>query len=231
MKAVFFLSIALLASPLLAVDTTIKGGRMELVNQGESVLFTNGVRLDHGTDQLKSERMRTNKTRDKVDAAGNVRLFRQVSSTETWNGFGESGFYDTKAGSGYLMGSKNDPAHLIRTEILTSTSSRVMHLYAHRIEFYREPQRTIATGQVRGSTMDPQTLDQSEFWSDQADFDGAAKAVTLTGAVQPRVRQQNGLNEKTVTGDKIVYSTESQRFLSDGHAQAVFVDANERKPK
>lgn len=217
------------ALPLWAAETTIKGGRMELINQGDIVLFTDGVRLDRGGDRMESSRMKTNKTRDKVTAEGDVRLFRQVSSTETWHGFGETGFYNTQSATGYLIGIKGKKAHVIHTEILSTVSSRVVHVYANRIDFFRDTRKAFAQGAVQGQTIDPDTKDRYDFWSEEAHFDGEKNEIRLSGTIQPIVMQVNGPNKKTIWGDVIVYNTDTKHLVSEGKAQAVFEDEEEKK--
>jgi lipopolysaccharide export system protein LptA len=212
-----------------AVDTTITGGRMELLNKGDKILFTGGVVLIRGNDKLTSTQMTTNKKRDKIDVAGNVRLFRRVSSTETWEATGDSGFYNTQQGSGYLIGSAQK-AHVVRTEILSSTMSRVVNLYADRIDFAKAKQFATAKGGVQGKSVDPTNGDHYDFWSDQADFDGEASRITLTGEVQPLVIQTLEKGRRVIKGDKIVYFQKDQRMISEGHAEAVFEDVKEDKP-
>lgn len=221
-----FLILLLLSAPALAIDTTIEGGRMELVNKGNTVLFTDGVKLVRGIDQLKAARMETNQNRDRVFVKGNVRLLRTVSSTETWTGNGDKGFYDTQTGAGYLEGEKDKKARVVHTEILSSTSTRIVTLYADRIDFEREKKRSTAKGRVQGDTVDPATQEKYEFWADQADFDGAANTIVLSGETQPLVVQTVKDGSRRVWGDKIVYNTETKNMLSEGNARAVFVDVN-----
>jgi lipopolysaccharide export system protein LptA len=57
-KFIFISFFLLFAARAFAVETTIKGGRMELVNKGESVVFSEGVQLDRGGDQLKAKKMK-----------------------------------------------------------------------------------------------------------------------------------------------------------------------------
>lgn len=209
-----------------AVDTTIKGGRMELINKGESVVFTGGVQLDRGPDRLESARMETTRNRDKVTAKGNVRLFRRVSSTETLKGNGEIGFYDTRQGAGYLLGTKKKQATVIRTEIISSTVARVVTVTADRIDFFRDTKRALATGAVKGDSADPETGDRYEFWSDEAEFDGEAKKITLSGDRQPLVIQTAAGERRSLRGDTIVYFTEQRRMTSEGNSRAVFENLN-----
>lgn len=218
-----------LATQVSAVDTTITGGRMELLNKGETVLFTGGVELNRGIDRVLANQMKTNKQRDQVTAEGNVRLYRHVSSTETWEGSGDTGFYNTKQGAGYLLGRKTAQAHISHTEILSSTMTRVIHLYGDRIDFSRSPQQVIATGHVAGNTIDPETGDHFDFWADRALFDGDQHAVTLTGESQPIAIQTLQTGRRVIKGDKITYFHQSQRMISDGHAQAVFEDVKENR--
>jgi lipopolysaccharide export system protein LptA len=224
---VFILSVA----PLAAVETRIKGGRMEMINKGETVLFVDGVQLDRGTDRVQANRMETNKQRDQVKTKGNVRLFRQVSSTETWQGFGESGFYNTQNGTGYLLGEGKKKARIVHTEVLSSTVTRVVHLTADRIDFMREAKKATAKGFVQGDSVDQITGDRYEFWSDVADLDGESNKVTLYGASQPIVIQTAVEGRRRVRGDKIVYFTESHRLSSEGNAEAVFEDERSQKKK
>ncbi len=230
-KFIFISFFLLFAARAFAVETTIKGGRMELVNKGESVVFSEGVQLDRGGDQLKAKKMKTNRDRSQIYAEGNVQLFRQVSATETWHAYGESGYYDTKAGGGYLTGPEKNKAHVIHTEIITSTSSRVVHLYAYRIDFFREVKNAFAKGAVHGSTVDPSTGEQYEFWSDEANFEGAKNTLTLTGSPQPVVIQTLATGKRTVKGDKIVYNTELKTMASEGNAEAIFEDEKTEKAK
>ncbi len=205
-----------------AAETIIKGGRMEMINKGETVVFTDGVKLDRGTDRMESQEMRTNQSRDKVFVKGNVRLQRNVSSTESWKGYGDSGYYSTSEGSGYLLGSKKQQAKVVRTEILTSTSSRIITVVADRIDFFRDAKKAYAKGSVYGTTVDPENGEKYDFWSEEADFDGTAKKIVLSGPVQPLVIQTAGASKRTLRGDKIVYFTEEKRMYSEGKSRAVF---------
>ena len=228
MTALALFSILSLVS---AADTTIKGGRMELINKGESALFTDGVKLNRGPDQVESNQMRTNRERDKVTVTGNVRLLRRVSSTETWKGFGASGHYNTEEGSGYLLGDNRNQARVIHTEVLSSTASRVVTVTADRIDFLRDTKKAFAQGKVQGSTVDPDTGDKYEFWSDRAEFDGEEKKLTLTGETQPLVlHTEEAGGRRTLRGDKIVYFTDDRRMTSEGKSRAVF-EGNKGKPK
>lgn len=229
LRTFFFLSPFLLANLRLhAVDTTIRGGRVELLNQGETILFTGGVQLVRGSDTLHADQMKTNKTREKVHAQGNVRLFRRVSPEETWKGFGESGFYDTKTGTGYLLEGKQK-AHLIRNEILSSTITRRVDLFAARFDFSKEKSHAIATGSAYGKTTDPANGDVYEFWSDQADYYGTDRRVVLSGSRQPRLVQTAPDQISTLTGDVITYDINTQVLMSVGQAQAVFNDMGKKK--
>ena len=213
----------LFVGPLPAVDTTIKGGRMEVFNQVEKVVFSGGVRMERGTDILTAQTMITNKTRDKVTAEGQVVLIRHVSDTETWKGWGETGFYDTKSGAGYLIGSKK-VAHVNQTEILSSTSTRVMDIFSNRFDFLKNAKQAEATGAVYGKTIDPDTLDFYEFWSEKANYDGNKRQVILSGPVPSKLRQQVKKDVRIVKGDVITYWIDDRKLLSDGNAVSVFED-------
>jgi lipopolysaccharide export system protein LptA len=213
---------------MLAVETTVKGGHMELLEKGEKVLFRDNVRMERGTDVVQANEMVTTKERDKLSARGNVRLFREVSSTETWRGRGAEGFYNTKTGEGYLVG-RVEQANLIRTEVLTSTSSREINVLADRIDFERNVSQAVATGRVYTKTIDPETKNLYEFWSDRAVYDGANKMLTLSGDVQPRVKETASDGTKIITGNTITYQVERKVFVSDGDAVAVFLDDGEKK--
>jgi lipopolysaccharide export system protein LptA len=153
-----------------------------------------------------------------------------VSSTETWKGRGAEGFYNTKTGEGYLLG-KKDQAHLIRTEILSSTSTREINVLADRIDFERDASQAVATGRVYTKTIDPETKNLYEFWSDRAVYDGNGKMLTLTGNVQPRVKESAVGGTKVITGDVITYQVEKKVFVSDGNAVVVFVDSGVKEKK
>ncbi len=202
---------------------------MELLNKGEKVLFTGGVELNRGTDKVLAQKMTTNKKRDQVAVKGDVRLFRRVSSTETWEGAGDSGFYSTQLGSGYLMGANGVKSSIVHTEILSSTITRVVHIYGDHIDFSRTPQQATATGRVVGKTIDPQSGDHFDFWSDHAFFDGQANEITLSGTPQPLVIQTLEKGRRVMKGDKIIYFNQSQRMISEGNAEAVFEDVKEPK--
>lgn len=204
---------------------------MELLNKGDTVLFHDGVRLEREFDTLEANEMQTNKTRDKVNAQGDVRLFRQISATETWHGYGESGFYNTQNGTGFLLGDNKKKARVVHTEILTSTMSRVMNVTADRIDFSRGAKTANAKGFVQGATTDPWTGERYEFWADQADFDEENNKVTLYGAYQPIVIQSLIQGRRTIKGDKIIYFSLEQRFRSEGNATAVFEEDRSNKNK
>jgi lipopolysaccharide export system protein LptA len=213
---------ALLAAPAShSVDTTIKGARMELVDKGEEVVFTGGVRLERGTDTVIAKTMRTNKARDRVAVKGDVRLTRLTSATETWKAFGDSGFYNTKDGTGYLVGAVKR-AHMTRTEVLSSTSSRYSEIYADRIDFVREGQRAFAQGHVYGKMADPDTGDVYEFNSEEAEHRGDEGRIILTGPTTRPVITQNGPRGfKRVTGKTIIYYIDRRKLISTNNAEAV----------
>src|SRR5687768_1922477 len=94
-------------SSLPAVETQIKGGSMELLQNGESVYFKDGVELIRAGDRLTAREMKTTSSRDKISAWGNVKIYRKVKDGEIIEGFGDEGFYDTKKGTGYLIGKTN----------------------------------------------------------------------------------------------------------------------------
>jgi lipopolysaccharide export system protein LptA len=222
-----FLAIALAAGVASAEDTTITGDRMEFLNKGAEVLFTGGVHLVRGTDDIKASEMRTNKERDKVTAKGDVKLFRQTSATETWRAFGDSGFYDTQSGQGYLKGKRRRQAKLVREEVVTSTITRTIVLFADRIDFSKEPQRAYAVGHVHGETTDPKTGDNYEFDAHEAEYRGDDKRVVLFGKPRPIVNQPNGPKAKRVTGDRIIYYVDERRMIAEGSARAVLRELKE----
>jgi lipopolysaccharide export system protein LptA len=201
-------------------DTVIKGGKMELINKGEEVVFSHGVKMEQGTDTLTANTMRTSNNRDKITADGDVRLLRKVSSTETWHGSGEKGFYDASGGMGYLLGGKKRAA-IKKVEVLTSTITRVMELWGDRIDFMRESKLTKATGHVEGKTTDPKTSDEYEFTSENAVYDGKTKILVLSGERNSSVVQKGKENKRQVWGRTITYYVDSNRMVSDGSAQAV----------
>ncbi len=217
-----------LAAGASAIETTIKGGHMELLDKGDRVLFRDNVRMERGTDVVQANEMVTTKMRDKITATGNVRLFRAVSSTESWRGRGQKGYYDTKTGEGYLFGQK-EQAHMTRTEVLSSTTTREINVLADRIDFDREASKAVATGRVYTKTIDPDTKNLYEFWAERAVYNGNEKTLVLSGEEQPRVKESGGDGTKVITGDVITYKVEQKVFVSDGDAVAVFVDDGVRK--
>jgi lipopolysaccharide export system protein LptA len=230
-RVALFATAALFAAAPAAhgVDTTISGGRMELVNKGDEALFTGGVTLERGADTLLSREMRTNRARDKINVKGNIRMTRHVSSTETWKAFGDTGFYSTKDGAGYLIGTAKR-AHVTRTEIVSSTETRVMDIFADRIDFVREGQRTFAQGNVYGKTIDPKTGDVMEFHSQEAEHLGDEGRVTLTGKTEKPVLTQAGVKgTKRVTGKTIIYYIDTRRLVSKDSAEAVMRQKHQEK--
>ncbi len=204
-------------------DTIIKGGKMELINKGQEVVFSGGVKMTQATDVLTAREMRTTQNRDKISAKGDVKLFRQVSATETWKGSGEKGAYDANSGMGTLWGGK-DPAFINKTEIVSSTMTRSVDLWADQIDFFRDNKMAKAVGRAQGKTVDPQTNDQYEFWSDQAVYDGKGKVLVLTSKTRARILQTGQTSKREVFGRMITYYVDSGRMVSDGDAQAVMVD-------
>jgi lipopolysaccharide export system protein LptA len=217
------LVLMMISTGLLAVETTVKGGHMELLDKGEKILFRDGVKLTRGTDVVTAKEMLTTKERDKVTATGNVKLFRTVSSTENWKGTGSEGFYNTRTGDGYLVKKKNK-AELMRTEVISSTVTRHMNVFADRIDFAKESSKAVATGRVYGKTVDPDTNNLYEFWSDRAHYDGSGKKIILSGDSPSRVRETGERGIRNITGNVITYFMDTKKFISDGDAMAVFID-------
>ena len=223
------LGLAFVAGVAAAESTTITGDRMDLLNKGAEVRFVGGVHLVRGTDDMRAREMRTNRERDKITARGDVKLFRQTSATETWRAFGESGFYDTQTGRGFLKGKRRRQAKLVREEVVTSTITRTMVITADRIDFSREPQRAYAVGHVHGQTTDPRTGDFYEFDAHEAEYRGDNdKRVVLFGKPRPVVKQPNGPKAKQVTGDRIIYYVDERRMIAEGSARAVLREWKEK---
>jgi len=120
-------------------------------------------------------------------------------------------------------------AHVIHVEVLSSTASRVVDVYADRIDFLRLSQQATATGRVEGHSTDPATGDVYNFWSDEAFFDGQTDQIVLSGIVPSVVVQVLENGTRTIKGDKIVYFDKDQRMISEGNAQAVFEDRGDGK--
>lgn len=213
---------------LWGVDTQIKGARMEIINKGETVIFSGGVRMTRGTDVLTAKKMTTDKKRENINAIGNVKLTRTLPQGEKWQGFGKKGFYNTVKGTGYLLGGMKK-AHVIYTEVLSSTMTRKIDIYSQRFDFSRPKEKSVAKGKVYGKSRDPETNELHEFWSDKAEYFRGEKKITLSGKSQPKVRQSKGKTEKIITGDVIFYYIDTERFVSEGDAQAVFIEPSQKE--
>ncbi len=212
----------LCVTPLaLAVDTTIKGGKMELVDKGENIHFTGGVRLEKGTDVLIADQMTTNRNRDKVHAVDNVKLNRKMENGEEWQGFGAEGFYNNNTGDGYLLG-RAKQAQIIYNQVLSSTATRRMNVWADRVDFSKSNESGLAKGHVYGRTVDPETNELYEFWSENADYNRQKGTIVLYGSPQPLVLQTLGQDRKEVRGNVITYFVQNKRIISEGLAKAVF---------
>lgn len=210
-------------APARAIDTVIKGGRMELRDKGDIVYFTDGVRLTRGPDRLVAREMVTTKSRDRVTAIGDVKLHRDVSEQEKWDGTGEKGYYDTRSGTGYLLRGRRR-AHLTQTKIISSTATQKVDIDADRFDFERDPKIAVATGDVFGTTTNPDTGDVFRFWAEKAVYDGNERKVTLTGNPKPKIHQHVADGERTITGQVIIYYIDSQRLVSKDDAEAVFTE-------
>lgn len=204
-------------------QTTIEGGRMELIDKGEVVLFKGGVTLRRGNDVLQAAQMRTTRKKDRISANGNVRLFRRLSSTQTLKGYGQNGFYNSKTGDGYLVRGRK-PARLIFVEVLSSTRTRRTDIFSDRIDFEQNPMRALATGSVYGKTIDPDTSEVYEFWSDRGEYKQSDSTVVLSGEPKPVVRLSKGDTYKRITGKTIIYNVKDQRFSAEGATKAVLVE-------
>lgn len=230
--SVFFLGFLALSGRCFAADTTIKGGKMELLNKGQEVLFTKGVRLERGKDIIEAQQMKTDKSRKKIFASGKVKLFRKNSSTESWKGQGDTGFYNTESGEGYLVGNSK-PAFVTRTEIVSSTQSRTVDLWAHQIDFFEQHQQAEANGNVTGQFVDPETMDKYEFLSDRAKFDGKTNELILSGETLPSVTQNSLSSRRRIVGETITYNSQSRKMVSEGQSQVVMEEREsleEKKP-
>ncbi len=221
MKRIFLPALLLLVSAFSAAEeTTITGDRMELLDKGAQVVFTGGVHLVRGTDDMRAEQMRTNRERNKITATGKVRLIRQESSTETWKGFGDTGHYETDMGTGYLIGGKKKQAKLTRDAVLSSSQTQSMEITADRIDFSREPQRAYARGRVYGKTVDAKTGEIYEFYAAEAEYRGAERRVILLGVPTPVVTQTGVRKMRRITGERIIYYIDQRRVISEGSARA-----------
>lgn len=231
---VFVVPIFFIAASAIAVETTIKGRRMDILEKGEAVVFTGDVRLVRGDDILTANEMRTTRTRDSVTATGNVRLYRRMSSTESLTAYGQRAFYETSTGGGYLVGNHKQ-ARVVHAAVLSSTMTREMEIRADRIDFYREGQRALAKGKVTGETLDPQTRNYYEFASPEAEYRGDAREIVLRAdnvtspGNKPIVVQLTAEERRTLTGDSITYHLEGERLESVGGSKAVIRRKAEKK--
>lgn len=226
-RAVCLALISLGATVSYAVDTTIKGGRMELLDKGTTILFKGGVTLHRGEDVLKANEMKTTNRRDKVEATGNVRLLRTLARGETVRATGRRGFYDTKTGEGYLVSEGEKQAHVIYRDVSISTSPRRVDIFADRIDFARAANEGVATGDVKGDTTDPATGEKVYFWADKAVYRLGDRQIVLTGATQPRVQQHTAAGKRQISGETIIYYIDSRRMIADGDAEAWFVEKDD----
>jgi len=201
---------------------------MELLNKGETVVFSDGVSLVRSSDTLTADKMVTDKERDKIHAYGDVCLHRKMNDGESWKGYGAEGFYDTKPGTGFLLG-KGKQAHLIYNQVLSSTETRKIDLFADRVDFSNPSQIGYAKGNVYGRTVDPGTSDLYEFWSQNAELDKQKNVIILSGRVQPLVTQTKGDEKKNIRGDVITYYIDSKKFVAEGKSQAVFFNPPKRR--
>ena len=215
--------LAALAGAARAAETRITGGRMELLNKGADVIFKGNVRLERGGDLLLADEMRTTRERDKVTAIGNVRLTRTLSSTETVKAFGTRGHYNTQTGAGHLVGNRKQ-AHVVRYEEVSSTATRVTHLYANRIDFFRDEERALARGRASGSAEDPATGDRYEFTAPSAEYLGERRRVVLkteAGEDLPVLVQLSEGERRVVSGETVIYDIDEQHLVTQGRAKAV----------
>ena len=214
-----------------AAETTISGNTMELVDRGESVLFKGDVKLERGTDVIKADWMQTSKYKDKINAKGQVELQRFMPDGEKIKAFGDTAFFNSKSGEGYILGSRKKLSHVIYTQVVSSTASKTLDMYAKRFDFSENATTGTASGTVYGKSPDEESGMPYEFWSDQADLDNQSKSIRLTGIVQPKVKQAFPGGNRTITGDTIVYSYEAKKFQAQGRAQAVFVEIKKAESK
>lgn len=201
---------------------------MELVDKGDVVRFIGGVVLTRGNDILRADRMETNKHRDKVFANGRVHLFRKMLTGEKLNAYGDQGFFNTESGDGYLE-SRSKPAHLVYDKVLSSTATRELDIYADRFDFSQVRSTGVATGNVTGSTIDPNTGDHFQFWTSSADIDQGDQTVRLYGPVVSKIRQETAKGYRTIEGDVITLKSDDRTMLAEGNARAIFYDDVEKK--
>jgi len=222
-RAWFFGILCMLpGSGLMAIETTIKGGSMELIQNGEWVHFKGGVELERDHDRLVAQEMKTTKERDQITAWGKVRLFRKMTESETLQGFGHKGFYSTKKGSGYLLGAR-ERAEIHYQQILPQKVVRDLYVFANQIDFVEEKTRAVAKGNVYGKTRDPETKEFYEFWADKADYFGDEKKIILTGETKPIIQQTLGADRKEITGEVLTYFMDSRKIVAERKAEAVHI--------
>lgn len=192
---------------------------MEVVKKGDEIIFRDGVHLVRGSDTIDATEMRTTQRRDKVTAKDKVVFKRILSTTERLVGSGTRAFYDAENGSGYIVGGFSR-AHVVRTEVVSSTLTRRLDLMARRFDFDRDGRTAVATGAVYGKTVDPADGSVYEFWSDRAVYLDDEKKLVLTGKKQPRMKQSlAGAERRVLSGDMIEYSISTQRLVSRGRAR------------
>ena len=119
---------------------------------------------------------------------------------------------------------KKTQARLVYANVISTSTKKSIDIVANRFDFTKDSTVIIGTGKVYGQTLDPETGDKYEFWSEKADYRGADKMIILTGTPPPFVQQMNGDLKRTIRGNTITYHLDTKVFLADGQSEAVFID-------
>ncbi len=186
--------------------TIITGDQMEIIRNGEKVVFSGNSKVSQGKNVLKARRIVQEKKRDRVEAEGNVTFYTVTQDSEPLNGRAEKAFFNTATGEGELWEGRPSVMYQARA------STGPVHLNADRIRISRARQEIQAEGGVEIITSSATAL------APRAVFLQNDKKAVLSGqAAQPEIRYKDPEQRGNYFADTITLFMNDRHVIMDGN--------------
>lgn len=227
--------------------TVITGDRMNILDQGDAVEFTGGVKMVRGDDTLTADRMVSDEKNKTVRAWGRVHWRRDVPLEGIrWDVWGDEGFFDSANSSGTLRGKRKQAR--VRRSPLNNAPGGVLTLRSNLVRLFPKGEDVsgrvpwVSSATVNAVNLSSETSSaeaigkvyvtyvegapqprETEMWCDRALYDGAVERVSLWQDKQgmARLRQVEGRDVRNLTGRLISYFPKEERLVVERDVTAV----------
>ncbi|MBN1823593.1 MAG: hypothetical protein JW803_04675 [Endomicrobiales bacterium] len=214
----FLLSLAFFALICSAKEprTVITGEKMEIINGGKKVVFTEGARVTKGENVLTARKLVQDKRNNRIDAEGNVKFKTFTEDREPIRGRSDKAYYSPDEGFAKLFSGRPEIVYF------TKSSTSPVNLTADEITFYEKKEELHAKGEV-------EVISSSvTAFAPYAVFAQGQKKMVLTGSdPQPVLIHTEGDKKSTYTADRITFFINRDKVLLEGKVHCVVTAKDE----